>query len=657
MDRNPLSRRAVLVAGSVASAAGVGALLCSPIASAATPQSTTQGTRNQGTITVANGQTVTISQVTKASAVIIADGGTLTAPSGYSLSMTVNGVETGQRLTATGGADTAFAPGTYRGDIVLTPAVATPITWAGVSATLVFPFRQALYVDGTGVVSGKSVLSAVTGGRVTAAGASGIAVSSTGECFDGIYVDNGVYTLDDARVCLIGNGRCDFVGYGAAVVGESTGTRLVLDGVDIANQGAVRTGVIANDGATVIVKNSRIATRNGVLPSDYVPTVDTTYMESAPWMLSISGNVRATNLLGTQSIAAYVNSVVESEGWGVLSSDSGTDCQLAAINSEARITGRDGYGSYAIGNATERFLGVHFDVATYANINRGGAVHLADSTRAAVASVNSALNLGLTSAELNAIVPRPTTVDSRRFGFMWHGAGTLDIAGGTIVNSRETTFLDKGQQIGLTVDGSGGVRLNPGNGVLFQLMENDDPGPVMVDGKVVNEGVYTEPTGDPVRDASFDVTAVHDTDAVATFTDISLTGDFYNAIRGGAADTAVPGGGLNLVLTFDRARVAGVISATASKHHVDTITAANYWELGEVTNTVGAVVNNGVLVTLGSGSRWTVTGTSYLSKLAVDADARVTAAPGRTLTMTVNGATTAITPGHTYAGAITLTVS
>jgi hypothetical protein len=208
---------------------------------------------------------------------------------------------------------------------------------------------------------------------------------------------------------------------------------------------------------------------------------------------------------------------------------------------------------------------------------------------------------------------------------------------------------NKGQQIAIaiTVDGSQGARLTPANGILLQVMENDDPGPVVIDGVLLNAGVHTEPTTAPTKDAGFDVTAAHDTDSVAVFTDIALKGDFYNAMRGD----------LNLVLTFDGCRVEGVISASTSKHAVGTISSANYRQLGEVTNTVGPVVNNGVIVTLAGRSRWTVTGTSYLSKLALDADAEVAASRGRKLTMTVDGVATAITPGGTYTGAIVLTAT
>jgi hypothetical protein len=223
------------------------------------------------------------------------------SPAGYSLTMTINGVETGGVLTATGGTDTRIAPGTYQGDIVLTVAQANPVVWAGVSKSLPFPFRQALYVDATGVVTKKSVQASVQEGKVTHESANDIRITSTGQVFDGVYIAGGTYTLKRPSIALTGDGRCDFVGYGAAVVATGSTTRLVVDGATISNQGVVRTGVVATNGSNVIVKNSQITTLNGVLPADYKPTVDTTYMESAPWMLSISGNVRATNLLGTST--------------------------------------------------------------------------------------------------------------------------------------------------------------------------------------------------------------------------------------------------------------------------------------------------------------------------------------------------------------------
>lgn len=93
-------------------------------------------------------------------------------------------------------------------------------------------------------------------------------------------------------------------------------------------------------------------------------------------------------MLGTDTKATYINTSIASEGWGALSTDSGQDGQLTAIDSRVTNTGGEGgYGSYAIGNATERFLGDRFDVGTYATINRGGDVYYGDSTPSAVASL------------------------------------------------------------------------------------------------------------------------------------------------------------------------------------------------------------------------------------------------------------------------------
>ncbi|MGW0712670.1 hypothetical protein ACWD4G_43215 [Streptomyces sp. NPDC002643] len=642
-----ITRRSVLIAGTAATGA---ALLPTAAATASAATTTapigtaTAATATGGTITVGSGETYEISATTRVSRLTIAEGGKLVAPDGHGLTLTVDGVETGQLLTETGGTETLIQAGTYRGDVVLTVTEANPVTFE----TLTFPFRQALYVDADGVARARSVLSGVLGGRLTDAYARNVSITSTGECFDGVYVTDAAYTLHRPTISLTGNGRCDFVGYGAAVVGAGAATRLVVDGARIDTKGAVRTGVIADAGADVVVKNSRIHTRNGVLPDDYQATVDTKYMQSAPWMLGIDGNVRATNLIGAGSRATYVNSTVLSETWGALSVEGGSGLRLTAINSTVGNTGTYGYGTYAIGDATVEVLGSRFDVGSYATICAGPAatVHYGDSTREAVAALNTELELGLNEAELAAIPVRNTVVDSGHFGYMFFGTGTLTLDGGTVINSEKATFLNKGQQTTITVDGSNGARLNPRNGIILQMMELDDPGPVMVDGKLLNNGVYTEPTDAPTKDTAFDVTAVHPTDGAATFTSIALNGDFHNAMRKGK----------NMVLTFEDSTIRSVITSSEAKHRVTTIDASNFHELGEVTNTARATVNNGVIVHLNSGSSWTVTGTSYLTRLVLDGDASVRAPRGKSLTMTVDGVTTAVEAGRTYTGALVLTV-
>ncbi|MFD4596469.1 hypothetical protein ACFWPQ_00405 [Streptomyces sp. NPDC058464] len=631
------SRRSFLIAGSAATAA-----VLVPVASGTATAAPKASGR---TISVAAGETYELAATTKVSQLTIGDGGKIVAPDGYDISLTVDGVETGQLLTETGGTATLIQAGTYRGDVVLTVAESNDVTYQ----TLTFPFRQALYVGSDGVDSAKSVLSAVRGGKVTDTAARNVSIASTGECFNGVYVESADYTLQSPTITLDGNGRSDFAGYGAAVVGDGSATKLVVDGARISNKGVVRTTVIANGGANVLVKDSFLRARNGVLPADYEATVETPYMESVPWMLGLDGNVRATNLIGKGSIATYLNSTVFSETWGALSVEGGSGLKLTAINSHVGNTGDYGYGTYAIGDATVRVLGSRFDVGSYATIIAGPAavVHYGDSTRDAVAALNTELDLGLSNAELRSIPERSTVVNSGHFGYMFFGAGQLTLDGGTVINSERATFLNKGQQTTISVDGSQGARLNPRDGIILQMIELDDPGPVRVNGKMMNVGVYTEPTTDPTKNSSFDVTAVHSTDGAATFSSIRLKGDFYNGMRNGK----------NMVLTFEDSAVTGVISATKAQHRVSSIDSSTFYELGIVTNTVQAAVNNGVVVKLNSGSTWTVTGTSYLTSLTLAADAAVRAPRGRSVKLTVDGTETAISAGSTYTGALTLTVA
>jgi hypothetical protein len=498
---------------------------------------------------LALGENWAITETTELDTLTIGEGGTITPPPGKSVTLTVNGIEQGQKLAATAGYDLVFVPGTYTGVVVLTVAEANPVEYTPLGAPgspttpIVQPFRQALCVDSTGLSEFKSVMAAVTGTQPTATSAEGLTINSIGECFNGIFAASS-YAVKNAEINLTGNGRSDFSGYGAGVVGTGQGTTLVLDGVNITTTGVARSALIANDGANVIVKNSEIQSNNGDLPADYVPTTDTAQMRSAPWMLGLSGNARATNLLGTGTKAAYVNSSISSEGWGALSTDSCISPTLTAINSQISVTGEDGYGSYGIGGATEYFLGCDFSVPTYATISRGATLYYGDSTPEKVAQLNSSLRLGLTPDELTAIPNQGTMVNSLRYGIMWHGGGTsgdaglVDISGATVFTTAEAVFLDKGQAVKVSVDGTNGAKLTPANGVIMQLMDDDDPGPDPT--TMENNGVYNEPATPAEVEKSHDLQrAVEGKDAVVMFKNIELTGDFFNSTRGGLGLVAV----------------------------------------------------------------------------------------------------------------------
>lgn len=603
----------------------------------------------KNSLTVKTGQTAVITKTTTLTSLTVQSGGALVAPQGFTLTLTVNGTETGQKLTATGALETAIVPGSYRGAIVLTVAEDTPVTFDG----LAYQFRQALYVDADGVDAAKSVAAAVQG-RAGATSAKNLSITSTGEAFNGIYIVDADYTLVNPRLTFTGNGRSDFAGMGAGIIGSGTETTLVVDGAKITNQGAVRPAIIAADGANVIVKNSTIKTSDGTLPADYISSVNLSFMQDAPWMLGISGNNRATNVLGENTKATYISSSITSQNWGALSVDFGSDMKLSAINSTVRNSGKDGYGSYVIGNADETFLGATFDVATYATIVTGGSVAYGDSTKESVAALNDELALGLTSRELRNLPVKATTIDSDRFGVMWHNSGSVDVTGRTSIKTKETVFLNKGQQATVTVDGASGAKISSRNGVLYQLMDNDDPGPDFAN-NMANTGVFTENTSPVVKNDAFDVTAVHESDAVTTLSHIALTGDVFNAFRGDIAGMG-PAQPRNLVVNLDGASLQGVVSASTARHSQSTITSADYRLLGVVTNTVGAVVNNGVILTLAGSSTWTVTGTSYLSSLTVGDGSALKGAGGKAVVVTVDGVVTTPVAGVTYTGDIAVSL-
>jgi hypothetical protein len=636
------------------------------------------------------GSTWEISKTTYLSSLNIADGASIKVPEGCSLTMTVDGVETGQKLVDLKAADgaTHLIPGSYKGDIVLTVSKANP--------TKSFKLRQALYLDQTGVVADKSVLAAVAGKKPAGFNLNGITINSTGECFNGIYVAGGKYTFNNLKINFIGDGRSDFEGYGAAIMATGNDTRLVVDNSKVQNKGIVRTGVVAAGGSNVIVKNSIIETHDG---------------EKPPFALSqrggsgLGGSIglcRATIVLGTNTRASYINSTVTGSGWGLLATDDSKDIKLAAINSTISHTDDiGGYGAYAIGNATEWFLGSELNVSCTGVTLKDGHIYYGDSTPEAVADLNEKLGLGLTKKELKSIPSKNTVINSKLFGIMATHTGSVDVSGGTIFNTRNTTFMNKGQPIDITVDGSKGVQLNPGNGVIMQLMDDDDPG--------MSNSTYSEFTTAPKRDEKFDLTSTDDA-AISKFSNIIIKGDFYNSfgwgknaakssaagglgsgaggpgssgggMPGGAmpgggsapgsmdgpggSGSGMPGGGMsnsevsgrNMVLAFNNARITGAISSSESHHSKPVLDMLKDYKLfGVVTNTAHEPINNGVIVSLAKNSTWTITGTSYLTSLTMNASSAITAPPGYNVTMTVDGVKKEIKSG-TYKGKIVLTIN
>ncbi|MFT4196552.1 MAG: hypothetical protein QM601_01335, partial [Pseudoxanthomonas sp.] len=433
-------------------------------------------------LTVAAGDTCTISATTTLDSVVIGTGGYLYAPSGYDVTMTVDGVETGQAYDSIDDLAGWLQPGTYTssatGGVVLT--VTTQTTQTGSSD--VFPIRQGLYVNSSGIASDYSVAASWVNGTTPGdSSATGLVLTSTGSTFDGVWIDGATYSLTSPTISLTGNGRSDFVGDGAGIVGTD-GATVTVDGLTLNNTGVVRTAVVSTGGANVVVKNSTITVAGGTLPSDYEANVSEDTMIAAPWMLGIEGTNRATLALGESSIASYINSSITAQDWGALSTDSGSDVKLTAINSTVTVED-SGYGTYAIGSSDNEMLGVTYNTATYLSISASGTntVHFGDSTADAVATLNTSNSIGLTSTELAALTEQSSSLTSSKYGFMtWGGTNTVTIDGGTTVSTVNALFEDKAEDYTTTYNVTGSSSeaptLSADNGVIVQVMDQDDPG-------------------------------------------------------------------------------------------------------------------------------------------------------------------------------------
>lgn len=525
-----------------------------------------------------------------------------------SVTLTVDGVEEN------------LMPGTYEGNVVLTVTQQNLVEYT--SGKMVHPFRQAIYVDETGVVDDKSVLAAVIGGNVDDHAATGITVISNGDAFNGIYVASGEYAVVDSEFIFNGDGGNDFAGFGSAIMATGEGTRLTVENTHISTTGVVRTTLTPSGGSHVVVKNSVLEAHDGVLPEDYIPNTSLGYMKSVPWMLGLYGNCRATNMLGTDTQETFINSSVSTENWGILSVDDCSNVKLTGINSSFSTTGIAGYGAYGIGYAVDRFYGCEFDVATYAGVmTMGGSIYFDDSTPENVQALNEELDLRLTEEEMAAFESRGNvlkTGGSALMLFNTEARTAATVLGSTVIDAGRACFLTRSGLADITVDGAQGAQLSSEIGVILQMIDIDKAPRVNEEIDGVTYSVYPGPWSEPYASyeevevsTSIDPTAESSKDVIATFANIELEGDFYNGTTG--ADTAQ-----NLELTLDNAQVTGLITATFAQHEKAELYPEDWQMIGVVENTPEPVINNGVLLTMENSAVWNVTGECYISALTMD---------------------------------------
>lgn len=537
-------------------------------------------------------------------------------------------------------------------------------------------YPTALWLDESGIVEGQSQRTGITGGSLDGHTLRDMTITSETPCYGGIRIVGGEYTVDNLTVELDGSGGDDFGGKGTGLVCAGT-AKVTVNNYTANNRGVIRNAVVVADQAEAVFRNANITCYGGTSEELEQAKREVRGLPHVPWVLGLTGNNRATNLLGRGKVR-YIDSTIRAEGWGALSTDGPAaperygeySITLETENCDVEVFGPSGYGSYAIGAGHNIFRNTRFRVPDYALI--------------------------VANEFASADFLSKSQVDSRRFGVMWHQnqGGVLKIEDSTF-HTGMATFLVKACYPRIEVTRS---RLISDNGIILQLMDLDDPG-IGKDSVDVDTSIAETVSNHCVSAPNYHDVVMFNrikmqnycTDLQASFSHMELSGDFYNGITGPASVGTVFEGDMpdmsapppenadipqasgdfippmpemkpsslypiNLVLNFVDTRYTGALSATSTRHRTSHITPENNYELGMVENTLCPAVNNGVLASFDESSSWTVTKTCYLTALTLAPGAVVQPTSGKSLIMLINGTETDIQPGH-YQGNIEMKLS
>jgi hypothetical protein len=501
--------------------------------------------------TVESGSQWTVSKITTVDALTIKDGATITAPDGYLLTMTVNGVET------------PIQAGSYKGKIVITPAkkIGKALYHGGMTQAANVDYRTALFVDANKVIEESSVLSALVGGIHDGNSSSDSTITSNNSLFDGIIINDSNYKVSNVTMTANGAGGNDFTGYGAgiAVTGKS---KVDIENFKFNAKGPLRHGIYVGgsnekDNITVTVKDSFLRTDGSV-----GSVLKGSGMSSVPWMLGIDtyGHVRTQLTVGYANVT-YQKSTLLSDGWGVVSTDDVSvpekygdfAVKINVEDSNVDITGTSGYGSYAIGACQNVFSNTRMGATEYSTTKYGLTYALIVANEYAGGGFINGTNV------------------TAKYPVMYHKnqTGITKVDNATF-NSSGADFLIKHCYPVINVSKS---KLNSDAGVIVQLMGSDDPG--------MGSSYYVEAL-DPAsiaKDKKHDIYHVNKTDtkifttqmkdvvydAQASFSDMDINGSFFNSVSG-VDDDDLHLLGQNLVLNLNKVKLTGVISSAKSIH-------------------------------------------------------------------------------------------
>ena len=577
----------------------------------------------------------------------ICERAVLKSPEGTFLTLTVNGV----------GRD--IKPGTYQGDVVLSVTNAYAMGPHGLMKAnqISRDFHTAVVLEDGKVAEDKCVAALLADGSVTGEKVEGLTLYSNEECFNGILVTGDTEcVIKDVTVGFEGFGDNDFLGVGSAVTAIDH-SKVTIKNCDFTVNGVTRCAIHAGGDSHVTVRNTRVTNQSP----------DTHWLGSFTWQLGVRGSNRLVQLTDNANVT-YDNCDLKSNGWGVCSID-GTweSCRLVIKDSRMELSGprSHGYGAFCIGENEVIFDNCDVKVNGY-----------------------PLMLMGMEGLGKSTI--QNSRIRGRHFGVfvVSDDNSVLDIKGSDFVTGKSALCI-KGSSTIINVEKTS---MKPGNGTIVQLMDTEESG---MNVSAFHVPVGVEDTAMPERDLS---TVSPTEDVTLNFIDCQLEGNLYNSttnIRayrnneigtmGEFHDTIIgirrrPDGGAdngammepvrarhngddlrgpkNMGVNLKGSQITGIISSAgqAYREGLTRIDESNREELSNVTQWAAPTVNNGVVVSLDSGSAWTLTGTCYITGLTLADGAVLKAAGGKRLSMTVDGVETPVQSGA-YIGKIVLSVS
>lgn len=288
----------------------------------------------------------------------------------------------------------------------------------------------------------------IQGGKITSTSAEALKVHSDAPLLGGVYVKGGSeYTIDGADIYLKGNSNDDFSGVGAAVMADE-GATVTLKNAKIVTDGVVRTATVATNGSKMYVYNSHLETHGGILPADYTPRIGPGMLEP-PAPLGIGGTCR-TNLTMENSESYFYDSTILANGWGALSTDSAKDRVYLEANRCNVIVKDTGYCAYADGNCHDVFNDCTFATPDMAAIIAG---------KSDVTYTNTAADCGGNFAMMHCVMGMLTEVSE------------LHVNGGRVTAGDDVVLVKSAN----SYIAFRGTEITAKNGVLIHSVINSDP--------------------------------------------------------------------------------------------------------------------------------------------------------------------------------------